>query len=225
MSAQAPGSAELAERLGALRARIDELGGPEVELVVVTKGFDVPSLVRVAELGYFDLGESYVQELVQKWTSPECSENGPLRNVRWHMIGQLQTNKVGKVAGKVHLYHGVDRERLVQRIAAKDPGAAVLLQVNVTEDVDRGGCGWDEVAALAASGTGAGLHVRGVMAVGRGGADAAATQADFERLVATADQLGLPVRSIGMSGDWEAAVAAGSNMVRIGSAVLGERSS
>ena len=212
--------AVIAARADAVRQRIVDAGGDpdRVRLLAVTKGFGPEVAGAALAAGLVDLGESYAQELVAK--APVLAA-GPVAP-RWHLIGRLQRNKVRSLAPLVHRWDSVDRLELGREIAHRAPGATVLVQVNVTDEPQKGGCAPAEVDGLVAALQGEGLVVEGLMAVGRAG-DEVATREGFATLVAAADRLGLPERSIGMSGDLEAAVAAGSTMVRIGRDLFGER--
>ncbi|CAN5771115.1 YggS family pyridoxal phosphate-dependent enzyme [soil metagenome] len=211
--------APLGARVEALRNRIADAGGdPEaVELVAVTKGFGPEVALAARAIGLVELGENYAQELVAK--APLVAEVGP---VRWHAIGRLQRNKVRSLVGIVGLWQSVDRADLAAEIAKRAPGAEVLVQVNVSDEAQKGGCAPAEVADLVRRSGDLGLVVRGLMTVGRTGAPAEA-RAGFATLRSLADGLALPVRSMGMSGDLEAAVAEGATMVRVGSALFGPR--
>ena len=213
--------AVVAARAEVVRQRIADAGGdPErVRLLAVTKGFGPEVAAAAVAAGLVDLGESYAQELVAK--APELAD-GPVAP-RWHLIGRLQRNKVRSLAGLVHRWDSVDRLELGREIARRAPGARVLVQVNITDEPQKGGCEPAEVDELVAGLQAEGLAVEGLMGVGRAG-DPTATRAGFAALVAAADRLALPERSIGMSGDLEDAVAAGSTMVRIGRDLFGERS-
>jgi hypothetical protein len=204
----------VAERLAEVRARIERAGGDprRIKVVAVTKGFDLGAVEAAAAVGLSALAENYAQELTAK------ARHAPA-GVEWHMLGRVQRNKVKALAPLVSLWQSVDRPELVRALAAHRPGASILVQVNVTEDPGRNGCDWDEAPVLVEQAAACGLDVRGLMAVGprRDPADA------FRRLVALADELGLPERSIGMSGDLEVAVAEGSTMVRLGTALFGPR--
>jgi pyridoxal phosphate enzyme (YggS family) len=216
----APEPAVLAERLAVVRQRIADAGGdPEaITLVAVTKGFGPEVALAAAGAGLVDLGENYAQELVAK--APVLVEAGHV--VRWHAIGRLQRNKVRSLAPVVALWQTVDRTDLGLEIARRAPGAEVLVQVNVSDEPQKGGCAPAEAPELVAQLVDAGLDVRGLMTVGRTGTPQEAT-GGFELLSRLADSLALPVRSMGMSGDLEAAVAAGSTMVRVGGALFGPR--
>ena len=121
------------------------------------------------------------------------------------------------------LWESVDRPRIVDEIARRAPGARILVQVDATAETGKGGCPVADVPALVERAVGAGLAVDGVMAVGPTSGDPALTRDVFDRVVALADELGLRERSIGMSGDLEIAVEAGSTEVRLGTALFGPR--
>ncbi|MCU1369269.1 MAG: hypothetical protein JWO77_463 [Ilumatobacteraceae bacterium] len=220
MSAPAP--EVLGARVDAVRQRIAEAGGdPDaICLLAVTKGFGPEVALAAAGSGLVDLGENYAQELLVK--APVLAGAG--HQVRWHAIGRLQRNKVRSLAGIVSLWQSVDRADLGLEIAKRAPGARVLVQVNVSDEPQKGGCAPDETADLVARLADAGLDVQGLMTVGRTGEPADA-RAGFALLRRLADDLDLPVRSMGMSGDLEAAVAEGSTLVRVGAALFGPRPS
>jgi pyridoxal phosphate enzyme (YggS family) len=204
-------------RVAAVRARIEAAGGAgRVRLVAVTKGFGADAVAAVLAAGVTDVGENYAQELTAKAADPATA------GARWSFVGRLQRNKVRLVAPVVSLWQSVDREAVAVEIGARAPGATVLVQVNVTDQPDKGGCRPEEVDGVVAAARAAGLTVGGLMAVGPGGAPEAARE-PFRALVALADRLGLEERSIGMTDDLEVAVEEGSTMVRIGRALFGER--
>jgi hypothetical protein len=117
-----------------VRNRIADAGGdPDaIRLVAVTKGHPAAAVRAAVDAGLADIGENYVQELVAKAAEIDGG-------VAWHFIGQLQRNKVRQAAHLVGLWQSVDRLRLGEEIARHRPGAAVLVQVNLTDDPDRGG--------------------------------------------------------------------------------------
>jgi pyridoxal phosphate enzyme (YggS family) len=209
-------------RIEAVRDRIASAGGdPDaITLVAVTKGFGPEVAVAAARAGLVDLGENYAQELVAK--APVVAAEAPDRPVRWHAIGRLQRNKVRALAQVVDLWQTVDRLELGEEIARRAPGARVLVQVNVSDEPQKGGCAPGEAGGLVARLRDAGLTVEGLMTVGRTG-DPAAARAGFSLLRRLADDLDLATRSMGMSGDLEAAVGEGSTMVRVGTSLFGPR--
>jgi len=200
-----------------VRNRIADAGGdPEaVTLLAVTKAFPAEVAAVALEAGLVDLGENYAQELAAKAPVLDSS-------ARWHFIGRLQRRRIREIAPHVTLWQSVDRVEVGEELARRAPGAALLVQVNVSAEPQKGGCEPAGVADLVARLTDLGLDVRGLMAVGRTGPPETA-RSGFALLRRLADDLDLPVRSMGMSGDLEAAVAEGSTMVRVGSALFGAR--
>ena len=207
----------VAERLAAVRARIDAAGADPDALVVVavTKGFDVGAVRAALDVGLPDVGENYAQELVAK-----AAEAPP--GARWHFIGRLQRNKVRLVAPHVALWQSVDRAELGAEIARRAPGARVLAQVNVSGEPRKGGCRPENAPALVHDLQADGLAVEGLMTVGATGPPEAA-RPGFVLLRELADRLALPVRSMGMTADLEVAVAEGATMIRVGTALFGPR--
>ena len=214
-------AASVAEAADRIRARIEAAGGdPDVvRLVAVTKG-QPPEAARAAvEAGIVDLGESYPQELATKAEAlDDLTAGSP--PPRWHCIGRLQRNKVRQIAPHVHLWQSIDRLSLAAEVARRAPGAAVLVQVNVSGAPQQGGCAPAQAPSVVEGCGDLGLEVRGLMAIGAFGPPDAA-RGRVPRLGELADRLGLPERSMGMSGDLEAAVAEGSTMVRVGTALFG----
>jgi len=206
---------EVAARLAHVRQRIARAGGdPDlVRILAVTKGFG-PEAVRAARAaGLTDIGENYAAEL-------EAKAPGPV-GTRWHFLGAVQRNKVRSLAPLVDVWQGVARLVEGERIAQHAARARVLIQIDYTGLPGRNGCSPESVPELARALMGLDLQVQGLMTV----APQAASQAEaaFQSLSRAADALGLPERSMGMSEDLEAAVAAGSTMVRIGRALFGDR--
>ena len=202
-----------------VRDRIASAGGDlaRVRLVAVTKGQPAAAVRAALAAGVADVGESYAQELVAKAAEVEVDE-AP----RWHWIGRLQRNKVRLVAPLVHLWQSVDRLSLAGEVARHAPGAAVLVQVNVSGAEQQGGCTPAMVPAVVDGCRDLGLDVRGLMAIGPQGAPEV-VRAAFRAVRDLADGLALDERSMGMSGDLEAAVAEGSTMVRVGTSLFGPR--
>lgn len=215
-----PDPAAIVRRVERVHDRIAAAGGDpdRVRLVAVTKSFG-PEVARAAiEAGLGDLGENYAQELVAKVADLGAEQDG----VRWHFLGRLQTNKVRHLAPSVALWQSVDRPDLIREIAKRAPGAAVLVQINLSGEEQKGGCAVSEVPALVGLARDSGLDVRGFMGVGPAGPPEGA-RSGFEQLVALADAFELPERSIGMSGDLEVAVRCGATMVRVGRDLFGDR--
>ena len=200
-----------------IRRRIAAAGDPaRVRIVAVTKGFGADAVDAALRAGITDIGESYAQELLGK--APDVKRDG----ARWHFIGRLQTNKVRTITEVVDVWQSVDRATLGDELAKRAPGAEVLLQVNVSNEPQKGGCAPPEVPQLVRRLRQSGLQVRGLMTVGRAGPPEV-VRPGFRMLRRLADDLGLVECSMGMSDDLEVAVEEGSTMVRVGRALFGER--
>jgi PLP dependent protein len=222
------------ERLRAVRKRIAAAeraaGRPpgSVRLVAVSKTWPADDVRAVAALGQLDFGENRAQELLAK-----AAAMGDLP-VRWHFVGQLQRNKAAAVAATGAVVHSVDRLSLAQTLGRAGEGAGrpveVLLQVDLGgpegEEAARGGAAPDQVPALAdAVAELPGVLLRGLMAVAPRGQEPGPA---FTRLAALADRVrsdhpAARELSAGMSGDLEEAVAAGATLVRVGTAIFGDR--
>ncbi|WP_194895532.1 YggS family pyridoxal phosphate-dependent enzyme [Catenulispora pinisilvae] len=202
----------------------------DVTLIAVTKTYPASDVRVLAGLGVLDVGENRDQE-----AAPKAQETAGL-GLRWHFIGQLQTNKASSVAGYADFVHSVDRARLVPALAKGavryDKELTCLVQVDLgnaepmDDDSARGGAFPDRVPELAdAIAAAPGLRLGGLMAVAPLGAEPGPA---FERLYALAMRLrtahpSATMISAGMSGDLGEAVAAGATHVRVGSAILGIR--
>ena len=214
-----PSVDELVERLGSVRARIDAAASSsrEVKVVAVTKGFAAPVIGTAVAAGLSDLGENYAQELVSKASVAPPS-------VRWHFLGALQRRRVPSLAHHVTLWETMDRADAADVVAVRQPGAAVLIQVNLVGDPGKLGCVPDDVPNLVEHCRGQGLDVRGLMTVGPAG-DLEGARRCFARLASMAGSLGLEELSMGMSDDYEIAVAEGATSVRLGRVLFGPRPS
>jgi PLP dependent protein len=188
-----------------------------VQLVAVSKEVDVAAVAEAAAAGQRDFGENRAQELL---TKAEALHRRPLE-LAWHFIGRLQRNKVKAIAPLVTLWHSVDRAELGVEIARHAPSARVLVQVNIAGEEQKGGCPPAAVPALVDSLTDLGLTVDGLMTVPPLVGD---PRPHFAALRDLATRLELATLSMGMSGDFEAAIAEGSTLVRVGRAVFGARS-
>ena len=212
-------AADVAARLSVVRERIARAGGaPEqVTVVAVTKGHGADAARTALAAGLVDVGENYAADLL----ATRAATVGEEVTCRWHFLGHVQRNKVRAIAAAVDIWQAVDRLAAGTEISRRAPGAEVLVQVNVSGEAQRNGCDPDEARALVDDLVGLGLDVRGLMAVGP--APPQDARPAFRLLAALADRLGLPVRSMGMSDDLEAAVSEGSTMVRVGRALFGPR--
>jgi len=188
----------------------------DITLVAVTKTVPLDRIRDALGAGELDLGENRAQELLDKAEAlrPTFPE------LRWHFIGRLQRNKVRSLAPHVALWQSVDRGPLAAEIARHAPGARVLVQVNVAREARKGGCAPEDVPGLLAECRALGLDVAGLMTIPPLEGDPTPVFAGLRRLT---DESGLATCSMGMSGDFERAIAAGSTMVRVGSAIFGPR--
>jgi pyridoxal phosphate enzyme (YggS family) len=213
-------AADVARRAAEVRARIRAAGGDPggVRLVAATKELAPEAVLAALDAGLPDVGENYAQELLAK----HAAIGARAADVTWHFLGRLQRNKVRTLAPVVALWHSVDRPSLAEEIARRAPGAAVLVQVNVSEEAQKGGCPPGDTAALVDATRAAGLDVVGLMAVGPDGPPEDA-RPGFRRLRRLADGLGLRECSMGMTHDLEVAVQEGATIVRVGRALFGAR--
>ena len=216
----------VAERLTEVRERVAaaaRAAGREpdsVVLVVVTKEVGIAGVRAAIATGASQLGENRAQELVAKAEAVTADDAPAASRVRWHFIGRLQRNKVRAVAPHVALWQSIDRADLAAEVGRRSPGAAVLVQVNMTGEVQKGGCAPDETDALVQTCRAQGCLVEGLMTIPPAVGD---PRAVFARLRRMTDDLGLGVCSMGMSGDFELAIAEGATMVRVGGAIFGPR--
>jgi PLP dependent protein len=220
----------IAANLQAVQRRISEaLQGDRrgVTVVAVSKS-QPPGKIREAHAaGCGDFGENYVNEAIAK-----MAELGDMR-ASWHFIGRLQTNKAREVAERFDWVHGVDRMKAAAALAKARPASRgdlnVCLQVNISGEASKGGVSPAEAPALAREVAALPLlRLRGLMGMASFTADGAAQRAQFALLRRTleairADGIHMDTLSMGMSQDFEAAVAEGASMVRIGTAIFGER--
>lgn len=208
--------AEVASRVIEVRAKILSAGGHDVSLIAVTKTFPREAMSAALDAGCDGVGENYAQELAEK------AAQG-LPDIDVHFIGALQSNKVKLIAPYVTLWQTVERESVVRELSRRAPGAHVLLQVNTTNESTKGGLQPGEVESLAALALDQGLIVKGLMTIGPTGGSVSEQEKAFGMLRRLVDAHGWSVCSMGMSDDFEVAVACGSTMVRIGSRLFGTR--
>jgi pyridoxal phosphate enzyme (YggS family) len=219
----------IAERWREIRGRVDaacERAGraaSDVTIVAVSKTHPASAVREAAAAGATDFGENYAQELATK--RGECGD------VRWHYIGRLQRNKAKLVAGHVALVHAVDSVELAQELGKRAGKVQpILLAVNAAGEETKGGVTVDSARELAKAITSVGnIRLDGLMTMPPPSDDPAASRPYFEALRALRDRLqdelgaALPVLSMGMSGDFEVAIACGATHVRIGTAIFGGR--
>ena len=202
-----------------------------IRLIAVSKFMPAEAVASALAAGQYRFGENYLQDALHKQEQLHDSR------IEWHYIGHLQTNKARQAAGKFSWLHTLDNLRLAERIAAALPGTGqpldTLLQVNVANDPEKHGLRSDDVARFAEALLRAdlpGIRLRGLMTIGRQQAGLDERRAEFAALRTLLEQCGrqfgeqyFTELSMGMSEDYEAAIAEGATMVRIGSAIFGAR--
>jgi PLP dependent protein len=213
---------QIRRNLADIRAAIGRAGGSEAtQLVAVSKGQSVESICAAVDVGLELFGENYADELVQKATDPKLAG----RPVRWTFQGRLQTNKINRLVPHVTLWQSIDTVERAEALAKRAPSAPVLVQLNLTGAAQRSGTSIESAGPLIERCRSLGLAVQGVMGIGPDptASNAEESETAFRRAVAVADSYDLAIRSLGMSSDFEIAVRAGSNMVRVGSLLFGPR--
>jgi hypothetical protein len=192
----------------------------DVQLIAVSKTHDAAAIRPLIAAGQRHFGENRVQEAAGKW--PEL--RGATPDVVLHLIGQLQSNKAEEAVALFDAIHSVDRPSLVSALARACEKAGrqptLFVQVNIGDEEQKGGCAGADLPALLAEAKDAGLTIDGLMAIPP--ADVAPTPY-FALLDELAERHGLPLRSMGMSGDYETAVMLGATHVRVGTALFGAR--
>ena len=192
----------------------------ETTLIAVSKTRGVDEIVPLIAAGHADFGENRVAEGAEKWTSLKV--DAP--NVRLHLIGQLQSNKASQAVAMFDVIHSVDRLSLVGALAAaqqsvgKRPG--IFIQVNVGDELQKGGCSVADLPDLLAASRGSNLDLKGLMAIPPANREPAPY---FALLAKLAKDHALPSLSMGMSGDFETAIKIGATHIRVGSALFGPR--
>jgi PLP dependent protein len=226
-------SVGLAQRIAAVKERIARATAAagrttdSVKLIAVSKRHPASAVREAHRLGLCAFGENYAQELVAK-----ANEVGPFDGIEWHMIGHLQTNKVRHVAPVVAMVHTIDAPHLAielgKRVANAGRSIGVLIEVNVAKDAKKTGCAPSGIPAIIDAIHGASaLELRGFMTMPPYSDDPAKSRPFFAELRNLRDHHGgpraLPELSMGMSHDLEAAIAEGATIVRVGTAIFGDR--
>lgn len=209
----------VAARVEGIRRRVAGAGGkPEsIRIVAVTKGFGPDAVDAALAAGLGDVGENYAQELLSKAAAAPTG-------ARWHFLGPVQRNKVARLAPVVHAWHAIDRVEAAEAVAAARPGCEVLVQVNVTGERSKRGCRPEDVDDVVARCRRLPVDLSGLMTIGPAG-DPEGSRKCFRWLAEQARRLGLRELSMGMSEDFEAAVAEGATTLRLGRVIFGPRPS
>ncbi len=203
--------------------------GEDITLIAVTKLHPVEEINEAIDCGVTDIGENKVQEVLNKYEF--------VKPVRWHLIGHLQTNKVKYIIDKVDLIHSVDSLHLAQEIdkQASKIGRTmdILVQVNTADEDSKFGVSSDDAEQLIKDilDNCPNVHIRGIMCIAPFAEDPMDVKVYFDKAKEIYDEcakinhknLDFKYLSMGMSGDFEVAILAGSNMVRVGTAIFGQR--
>ena len=195
-----------------------------VNILAVSKGFKSQEIKTIQNIGQNDFGESKVQEAYEKQLLLK-----DLKQITWHFIGRIQSNKIRKIVQNFKYIHSVDSFEKLQKISnisfeeRKNP--LIMLQVKFSDDPTKGGLNpellilkWREIQKLK------NIKISGLMTINPKGLSSKANLELFTKCRSLADSLQLPDCSMGMSGDWEEAIEAGSTWLRLGSLIFGDRS-
>ena len=230
----------MAAQTGSLRARIAAAAAragrnpDSITVVAVSKGHPPEAIAAARDLGIHDVGESYLQEALNKLTALEALSGQPGHaRLHWHFIGRLQSNKTRDIAAHFDWVHGLDRSSIARRLNEQRPFHAaplnVCLQVKLADEAAKGGVTPEQLPALAAEVTALQrLRLRGLMCLPPETDDAALQRQVFRQLsdlLRTMNAQGhrMDTLSMGMSGDFEIAIEEGATHIRIGTALFGPR--
>jgi len=223
----------IAENLTQIRARIAQASAAAgrapgtVRLLAMSKTFDVETIRDAVRNGQRAFGENYLSEAVRKMDAlADCG-------LEWHFTGPVQSNKTREIASRFDWVHGVDRDRVARRLGEQRPGSLaplnVCVQINIDAEISKSGVAPGDAAALCEFvAVQPGLRLRGLMTIpapASPGRDPRHAYQALRKLYESLIERGLPLDTLsaGMSGDFEAAIAEGSTLVRIGSALFGAR--
>ena len=201
----------------------------KVTIVAVSKTKPIADLQEAYDIGVRDFGENYVQELVDKYEALP-------KDIRWHFIGHLQSNKVKYIAPFVHLIHGVDSEKLLIEINKQgeknNKKISCLLQIYIAKEETKFGLNEAELDSIVQKLPQLPfVQISGMMGMASFSSDVQIVKAEFDTLkqlfdkysTLSVDNFNMETLSMGMSGDYKMAISCGSNMIRIGSMLFGER--
>ena len=195
-----------------------------VNILAVSKGFKSQEIKTIQNIGQNDFGESKFQEALEKQLILK-----DFKQIKWHFIGRIQSNKIRKIVQSFKYIHSVDSFEKLQKISTisyeekKNP--FIMLQVKLSDDPTKGGFNpelllskWTEIQELK------NIILTGLMTINPKGLSSKENLELFKKCRSLADSLQLPDCSMGMSGDWEEAIEAGSTWLRLGSLIFGDRS-
>jgi len=223
-----------AERLKKVQQSIDEATKKadreidDIRLIAVSKTKPAEDIEQVYLAGQREFGENYLQEAIDKVT-----QLAHLPDIKWHFIGAIQSNKTRPIAEHFDWVHSVERIKVARRLGEQRPDDKpplnICLQVNICDEKNKAGIALDDVAELAKEVSQiSNIRLRGLMAIPLNTTDPEQQRHHFRQLRNCLDQLNktgfqLDTLSMGMSNDMEAAIAEGATMIRIGTAIFGER--
>jgi len=195
-----------------------------VNILAVSKGFKSQEIKTIQNIGQNDFGESKFQEAFEKQLILK-----DLKQINWHFIGRIQSNKIRKIVQNFKYIHSVDSFEKLQKISnisyEENKNPSIMLQVKLSDDHNKGGFDpellilkWKEIQDLK------NITLTGLMTINPKGLNSKENLELFKKCRTLADSLQLPDCSMGMSGDWEEAIDAGSTWVRLGSLIFGDRS-
>lgn len=203
----------------------------DIQLLAVSKFFDAASVLEAVQAGQQAFGENYVQEAIDKMAALRVLL--PEATLAWHFIGPIQSNKTKPIAEHFDWVHSVDREKIARRLSEQRPAHLpplnICLQVNISNEDSKSGLAPDDVLPVArAVVTLPGLHLRGLMAIPAPTDVVEEQHLAFRRLRLLAQMLeqhgiACDTLSMGMSADLDAAIAEGATIVRVGTAIFGQR--
>jgi pyridoxal phosphate enzyme (YggS family) len=218
------------ERIGAAAHAVSR-DVQEISLLAVSKTFGPEAVIEAAQLGQRAFGENYLQEALDKMAVVRAMRPDLL--LEWHFIGPIQSNKTRPIAEHFDWVHSIEREKIAQRLSQQRPAHLpplnVCLQINISGEASKSGATLEEAERLARAVAGMPrLRLRGLMAIPEPAEDFERQRAPFRRLRELFDRLraqglALDTLSMGMSADLAAAIAEGATMVRIGTAIFGQR--
>lgn len=216
---------ELKKNYDSIQSKVRKLN-PNICIIAVSKSQPIESIVSLYEMGQKDFGENYIQELHQK--SLELEKRG-IRDLRWHFIGHLQSNKINMALQHSYCVHTVDSPKLIKKISerASNNSLPVFIEVKLSDEKEKTGISEEALPAMAdCVAEFKNIELLGLMTVPEMGLSAATLRRIFQRLKALEASLhphSKGMLSMGMSHDFEIAIQEGATHVRIGTALFGER--
>lgn len=218
------------ERIAAA-ARSAQRNPSAISLLAVSKTFGPDALIEAAQAGQTAFGENYLQEALDKIAALKAACPGQL--FEWHFIGPIQSNKTRPIAEHFDWVHSIEREKIARRLSEQRPAHLpplnVCLEINISGEASKSGVAPEDALALArAVAAMPNLRLRGLMAIPEPGHDVDAQRVPFRQLRQLFEQLraegvDLDTLSMGMSADMDAAIAEGATIVRVGTAIFGNR--